>query len=938
MISTKIIIRFIGMMFLGILPMLGFTQKLDISLHPEVLAISKFHADQNIITATPFFSVEINAEKHVSSSIRYDRERDILRGSYKGIRYMLRMHSDTIIFVEITNLQDTLVTVKNLVPFGSSQDQIYITGWGDHSLSRSHLFVPKASPVNVILPDNAWELGFGVTPLDSASGISALARRMKHTDADSRRFETILSPNGSVEYGIWFVPFGGPWQEGLRKIFQEKMLFDIGSSDRSLYERKDLQWIKSSYMSHLIMAWDRHFYDKQNGTYTLIDFIEKGKSLYGGDDFIGIWPTWPTLGLDQKNQWDLYRSLPGGLKQLKSLSHQAKTLGTKLFISYNPWDNSSRPEDHLKGMTSLIQETDVDGVILDTRGSSSKSLQLAADNAKNGVVMYSEGMAIPKHMDDIISGRVHNALYYPPVLNLNRLVNPEFSIFRVAELYKEKITREFNLCLFNGHGIELNIFRPGRPPWVESGYAYLGKILRILRLCSSNFKGNDWVPLYHIQDSSLLVNYWPGNHIPEVYTVINFNPKGVHLKLVPSAPSEEFHYFDLWNYRKVSVHNKNINVSLAPFDPLDIGTNNESSITAIAAFRSYLNIHNVSQNEIHVHSDSGDKIMIWPGNPSYGDVPVTLTKTDTLLNVYKLFAGYLGKLSIESYDRDQLIDVQVWEPKRFDLPELISTVKRTQEHNHTPAGMTYIPAGRQRLMATQGDQFIPYPKEDTSSFIHLQSFYIDVHPVTNQQFMEFLEATQYVPKDTTRFLAHWVNGRIPEGLEFYPVVNISGIDAQTYCSWAGKRLPTQWEWQYAAQTEDERIWPWQQGKRIEKESSRITNTLSVEKIQDLDSTLCNIGNGVLDPIGQYPKGANPYGLMDLVGSVWQMTNDVYNNRSYSFRILKGGSYYKPESSWWYVQGGPRPLTYRQMLLEVSDGFERNATVGFRCVVDVNAEK
>lgn len=59
----------------------------------------------------------------------------------------------------------------------------------------------------------------------------------------------------------------------------------------------------------------------------------------------------------------------------------------------------------------------------------------------------------------------------------------------------------------------------------------------------------------------------------------------------------------------------------------------------------------------------------------------------------------------------------------------------------------------------------------------------------------------------------------------------------------------------------------------------------------------------------------------------------YMSGSYRFIIMKGGSYYKPSSSWWYVQGGPRELNYRQMLLRVSPGFERNATVGFRCVKD-----
>ena len=75
--------------------------------------------------------------------------------------------------------------------------------------------------------------------------------------------------------------------------------------------------------------------------------------------------------------------------------------------------------------------------------------------------------------------------------------------------------------------------------------------------------------------------------------------------------------------------------------------------------------------------------------------------------------------------------------------------------------------------------------------------------------------------------------------------------------------------------------------------------------------------------------------MDMVGNVWQMTNDIYFNGSYYFMIIRGGSHYRPDSSWWYIQGGPQPLDKTQMMLMVSPGFDRSATVGFRCVKDIN---
>ena len=95
----------------------------------------------------------------------------------------------------------------------------------------------------------------------------------------------------------------------------------------------------------------------------------------------------------------------------------------------------------------------------------------------------------------------------------------------------------------------------------------------------------------------------------------------------------------------------------------------------------------------------------------------------------------------------------------------------------------------------------------------------------------------------------------------------------------------------------------------------------------MDSTKCNIGKDRLTTVVEYPEGASPFGVFDLVGNVWQLTNDIYDNGSYYYIIMRGGSYYNPTSSWWYVKGGPQPLNKTQMLLRVSPGFERNATVG-----------
>jgi formylglycine-generating enzyme required for sulfatase activity len=282
----------------------------------------------------------------------------------------------------------------------------------------------------------------------------------------------------------------------------------------------------------------------------------------------------------------------------------------------------------------------------------------------------------------------------------------------------------------------------------------------------------------------------------------------------------------------------------------------------------------------------------------------------------------------------ELIDERIIENKS-DLPYRVSAVQKSRLFI-PDREMVKIPADTFTWITTHGDEFIPYPVSSSpAQTVSMHSFYMDKHPVTNQEYYTFIQKSGYKPKDPVNYLKHWAGGKIPKGLEHHPVIYVSMEDASAYCNWAGKRLPTEIEWQYAAQTSRQLTWPWGNQAGIHNiHSEVITETLTHTEFDSFDSTLANPGNGRLDPIEQYPKGINPYGLFDLVGSVWQMTADQYKTGSYEYIILKGGSYFKPTASWWYVQGGPRPLSWQQMWLKVNQQFERNATVGFRCMRDI----
>jgi formylglycine-generating enzyme required for sulfatase activity len=261
-------------------------------------------------------------------------------------------------------------------------------------------------------------------------------------------------------------------------------------------------------------------------------------------------------------------------------------------------------------------------------------------------------------------------------------------------------------------------------------------------------------------------------------------------------------------------------------------------------------------------------------------------------------------------------------------PQQIVAIAATQPTATAPAGMVRIP-GANYVFRVSGIEIegrndvgldVQYPWEDAPRRYHettmeLKPFYIDKFPVTNAEFKKFMDAMHYQPKDDHNFLRDWKNGAYPEGWANKPVTWVSLDDARAYAAWAGKRLPHEWEWQYAAQGTDGRLYPW----------GNQANAAAVPPAET---------RRVMRPptkVADYPQGASPFGVMDLTGNVWQWT-DEFTDAHTRAGILRGGSYYQPRGSHWYFPQAYKLNEHGKYLL-MSPGPDRSATVGFRCVVD-----
>jgi iron(II)-dependent oxidoreductase len=197
---------------------------------------------------------------------------------------------------------------------------------------------------------------------------------------------------------------------------------------------------------------------------------------------------------------------------------------------------------------------------------------------------------------------------------------------------------------------------------------------------------------------------------------------------------------------------------------------------------------------------------------------------------------------------------EVWAPQ-VDAERLAST--------DAPDGMVWIPAGWFRMGSDRRADEDAGPQEQPQRWVYLDAFDIDRYEVSNVHYVRFVLATGMV------WPAYWRADPFPEKIARHPVIGVTWQEADAYCRWARKRLPTEAEWEKAARGSDGRIFPWG-NEPAGWQKSNIAHPGSKRGFKY--PPLANVD--------RYDRGVSPYGVYQMAGNVAEWVNDWFDPEYY----------------------------------------------------------
>ena len=633
---------------------------------------------------------------------------------------------------------------------------------------------------------------------------------------------------------------GENWQQWLADMRSYRDQMRARLSD-SIYHREDLRWMTRNFVCGFIFMYDRVFWSPEEKQYRTAALCREAQREFGGFDSVVLWHAYPRIGADQRNQFDFFRHLPGGLDGLREVVREFHQHGVKVFIPYNPWDVGTRREKESdeQALARIAAAIEADGIFLDTMRQSPAGLREALDALRPGIALEPEGHPSIQELEQCSGSWAQGLRPFPGIGVLHlKWLEPRHMQHQIRR-WDTSHQDELAAAWLGGSGILVweNIFGTWNP-WNGDDRATLRRMAPVLRQFAPLLAEGEWLPCFPTRAEKVYASCWEGQGV-RLWTLVNQSGRPVETPILELDDRQE-RFFDLWRGLPLEPQPADGKVHLAV--PVE-------RFGAVAAIRSEQTRPSFSKL-LEAQRREAARPVAKPDNDPHLAAKAVVEPKAPPVCAAAAQAGRSGMLRVEGGTQEFVVRHMRRECGCY--PDPGTPPDRWQQFLK---GNPHAETMEHRVTATLG------------------AYLIDPKPVTNGQFQQFITSTGYRPECPDRFLHHWGGATCPPQLKDKPVVYVDVEDARAYAAWAGRRLPTEWEWQ---------------------------------------------------------RAARQHGDTFVSRAVHEWTESQRDDGHTRFVILRGGCRYQAQGSIWYFPGGRQPIETHAKFLLFYPGLDRCSTIGFRC--------
>ena len=334
------------------------------------------------------------------------------------------------------------------------------------------------------------------------------------------------------------------------------------SFDFTYYERPVQELYRQRLISHFTFLYGLDIYDPEKNVFRIDRFLDEGEQNFGGYDYMLLWHDYQRMGIDNRDQFDMYEDLPGGLEGLREMVENAQARDVQVFIPYKPWDIMKGRTDRFIQEARIAKAIKANGIFLDTMSESDSTFRDALDAVSRDIVFVSEGRP-DLAAAEMVTGSWNqsgNATNKMPNVDLFRFIIPEHNVHNINRMARKRDALIHN-ALFNGTGLIIweDIFGDiNRFSWNER--ILIKRYSRIIHENRDAFLTNNPIPLVADLRDDLYVNAYP---IEEkcVYPAYQLGRENVSRAnddrligpFMEVSHPVDWHYVDVWNHQNIPV-------------------------------------------------------------------------------------------------------------------------------------------------------------------------------------------------------------------------------------------------------------------------------------------------------------------------------------------------------------------------------------------------